>query len=313
MKISLYLPVLFVLLACGNSGTVDDACEPAPDCIPLCGGNYCGDDGCGCVCECAPGYKCRENQCVCATCGGDCGECPEIDWLSVPEGVFVMGCEADAATIDKVCSADVLPPHYVNLAGFDISRFEVTAALYQQCVASGACLPLDTSGYNSTAANPAMVNHPINYVNWSDAEAFCIWVGGRLGSEAEWEYAARGSDGRIYPWGNARPSCSTAWTDVDDCAKSITHEVGTMPAGASPWGVLDMAGNVAEWVADHCNSDSYQGAPTDGSVWTKLPENPCRVVRGGDFSGGVEENRSFNRQFISGSFARKDIGIRCFR
>ena len=315
MKIFRLLPVLVLFVACENGDVVaSDVCEPTPDCIPACGENTCGDDGCGCSCpDCDPGYKCREGQCVCAVCGGECGECPEIDWMQVEQGTFIMGCQADAATVDKICSADVLPPHRVSLSAFKVTRLEVTAVLYNLCVDSGACLLSDLNGYNSTGSNPNMSGHPINYVTWKNAESYCTWIGGRLGTEAEWEYAARDSDGRRYPWGNTGPSCSMAWTAVDSCAKSMTHDVGTMPNGKSPWGIEDMAGNVAEWVADHCSLNSYDGAPTDGSVWTKEPNSPCRVVRGGGFAGGVEEVRSFNRQFTSGNLAMNDVGIRCFQ
>ncbi len=315
-RIALLIAVLAGLSvsACEDGGPSDE-CVPEPMCTPECPEGYCGDDGCGCPCPACPaGLKCRDQQCVCGICGGDCGECPEIEWISVEQGTFSMGCKADAANVDKICGTpDVLPPHDVSVPAFEIARFETTAALYAQCVATGACLASNTLGSSATGNNPNLRDHPINHVKWFDAEAFCMWIGGRLGSEAEWEYAARGTDGRYYPWGFAGPTCRTAWTGVDGCSINMTHPVGTMPGGKSPWGVDDMAGNVAEWVADHCHTEGYQGAPADGSAWTKEGGGLCRVFRGGGFGAGLEEARSFNREFMSGDLTFKDVGIRCFR
>jgi serine/threonine-protein kinase len=309
LLLSLLISAAFV--AGCDEEPAEEVCVPTPGCVPNCSENSCGDDGCGCSCgDCVTGYKCRDNQCVCALCGGDCGECPEIEWMPVAEGTFEMGCTSGS---DRICSTpDFLPVHEVTMQAYEVSRHEVTAALYARCLASGACLE---PGSGSTMNDSRLSNYPVNYVKWSDAEAFCMWAGGRLGSEAEWEYAARGTDGRMYPWGNAPPTCTMAWIALDGCQPltGLPGEVGTRPLDVSPWGIEDMAGNVFEWVADPCHEESYEGAPTDGSVWESDVVGSCHVQRGGAFTRGPETARAFNRVFQSGDEVRNHLGIRCFR
>lgn len=313
MKKSLFVLIPFVFAACGEAAVTDDVCVPAPECVPSCPIGWCGDDGCGCPCPaCDDGYKCRDDQCVCAECGGQCGECPELDFVPVPAGTFRMGCIADAANVDKLCSSDELPPHNVTLPGFDAGTNEITVAQYAECVATGACLPAgNDTGCNGGKAN--IPDNPINCVNWDDAWSFCTWAGARLGSESEWEYAARGTDERKYPWGAQGPTCTLAWTAVDNCAGPYTRDVGSFPAGVSPFGCMDMVGNVSEWVQDICHNESYVGAPTDGSAWVDGGSGNCRVSRGGGFNARIEESRVYNRVFVQEQDRSKYRGIRCFR
>jgi len=308
-----WCPAMLIVLLSGCAGnSTDDVFEPDPNCVPSCEGMECGDDGCGGQCgQCDDGFKCRQGQCVCGVCGGTCGECPEIDFVEVPAGTFVMGCVADAATVDKVCSSDELPPHTVAMESFLAGRYEVTVAQYRECVATGACLPAgDDSGCNGPKTGTD--RHPINCVTWEDASSYCMWAGARLGSESEWEYAARGTDGRKYPWGNQGPTCLLAWTAVDNCAGPYTREVGSFPAGKSAFGCMDMAGNVSEWIEDPWHGN-YKDAPDDGSVWQMDNPGAARIHRGGGYNARIEESRVYNRMSSPLTGSSKYLGFRCFQ
>jgi formylglycine-generating enzyme required for sulfatase activity/tRNA A-37 threonylcarbamoyl transferase component Bud32 len=150
--------------------------------------------------------------------------------------------------------AGALPGRAASVAAFAIDRTEVTVAEYAECVAAGACSPAGRAeGCNAGAGRS---NHPINCVTWSQARAYCGFVEKRLPRDVEWERAARGDDGRPYPWGSAPASCDRAvvgdpqGSRRDGCGRDSTWEVGSKPAGASPFGALDMAGNVGEWTQE---------------------------------------------------------------
>lgn len=189
----------------------------------------------------------------------------------VPAGEFLMGSTED----DDDAIEDEKPRHTVDLDAFWIDKHEVTNAQYRQCVEAGECGEAgcwDDDLYNAP-------DQPVVCVTWDDAAAYATWVGGRLPTEAEWEKAARGTEGRIYPWGDSAPDCTRA--NHADCTGSPTA-VGSFPEGASPYGVLDMAGNVWEWVADWYGSDYYAHSPT------RNPPGPdsggFRVLRGGSYN-----------------------------
>ena len=139
------------------------------------------------------------------------------------------------------------PEHAVSLDSYWIYQTEVTNSMYAFCVSVGACAPpaqeLGTPVYD----NPVYNNYPIVGVSWDMAANYCKWVGGSLPTEAQWEKAARGSSGATFPWGNGDPSCDRG--NFAGCVGALT-EVTKYADGASPYNVLDMAGNVFEWVND---------------------------------------------------------------
>ena len=196
------------------------------------------------------------------------------------------------------------PQHTVYLDAFWIDRTEVTNAQYQKCTQAGACrVVADMTGYDPQGKP----NHPVE-VTWNDAQAYCQWAGARLPTEAEWEKAARGTDGRTYPWGNARPDCSlaTAFGKDGACAEG-TVPVGSTPAGASPYGALDMAGNAAEWVNDWFDYEYYSRSTE------RNPPGPdsgtSRVVRGGTWDSIPDWVSCFHRdRWEPGAFF---TGFRC--
>jgi len=222
-------------------------------------------------------------------------------WLSIPGGTFSMG-STEGETDER-------PVHQVAVNVFLMSRSEVTVGQYLACVRAGACRAPDP-GDGCMSDNRAYCtwsqgteDHPVNCVTWKQARAFCRWAGGRLPSEAEWEYAARsGLSSRRFPWGNHEATCRLAVMNEGGagCGQQSTDSVCSRPAGNTAHGLCDMAGNVWEWVED-CWRDSYRGAPVDGSPAVKgCHPDYGRVLRGGSwgsFSTGMRASvRSPNAQ-----------------
>jgi eukaryotic-like serine/threonine-protein kinase len=214
----------------------------------------------------------------------------------VPDGTFRMG------ALDADNQRDEEPAHNVTLKAFWIDKLEVTNAMYTLCVKAGGCeLPqtLKSDTRESYFNNAEFNDFPVVYVTWGQASTYCTWAGRRLPTEAEWERAARGDDFRTYPWGDDRPDSSRGNFNyfVGD-----TTKVGQFPAGASPFGVLDMAGNVAEWVNDYYDSDYYsQGVSMNPPGPGARSQFFARVVRGGTYQDAFIDIRLANRASVLGS------------
>jgi formylglycine-generating enzyme required for sulfatase activity len=237
----------------------------------------------------------------------------------VPEGKFVMGSENPELEGSS-------PVHTVYLDSFWIDQTEVTNGMYQECVEAGGCKPPRNVGSYTRDfyyGNPDYVDYPVIFVDWFSATDYCTWAGRRLPTEAEWEKAARGTNGAKFPWGNggisgnllnfADRNSDVAWADqsIDD-GYADTAPVGSYPDGTSPYGVLNMAGNVNEWVADWYDGDYYgispEANPTGPTLGT--PENR-RVFRGVSFIDIGFAAESALRRRHSPSDASKTGGFRC--
>lgn len=221
----------------------------------------------------------------------------------VPGGSFVMGSDTGRS--------DEQPAHTVTLSAYWIDQTEVTNAMYALCVEAGQCeVPYHSASmtHRSYYGNATYDNYPVVWIQWEKADAYCAWAGRRLPTEAEWEYAARGDDGRTYPWGNETYTCSLA--NHRGCVGD-TVAVGSYPDGASPFGVLDMAGNVEEWVSDWYGSYP-SGTVVDPQGPTSGEEN---IIRGGSFLIIVEYLQAHYRQGSYGitGYAYSTSGFRCAR
>jgi formylglycine-generating enzyme required for sulfatase activity len=239
-----------------------------------------GDEPCPCGtlgCPCNPDLTCGQGSC-----NPDTETCTEEKdgMMHVPAGPFWMGCRegVDADELTGPCPTSELPYREVNVSAFWIDKTEVTKGAYRTCMEAGVCAPpprWDAEWYQGEKDNgyfvPGLDEMPAASVTWIQAKTYCEWVGKRLPTEAEWEKAARGVDGRKYPWGMAEPTCEHANfqpTDYDtktpgpECPYREKYQtltpVGMFCAkGASVYGLCDMAGNVAEWAADGYDNNGY--------------------------------------------------------
>jgi formylglycine-generating enzyme required for sulfatase activity len=230
------------------------------------------------------------------------------EMVRVPAGDFFMGCNEK---VDTECDSDEKSGRTMNLPAFTIDKTEVTVAQYQTCVEAGKCTRPGTGGSCNWDVS-GRKEHPINCVDWNQAQAFCAWAGKRLPSEAEWEKAARGTDGRKYPWGNKGYGEAGKVANIaDETAKKQnsgmswalegyndgfyeTAPVGSFPAGESLYHALDMIGNVWEWTADW-----YDG------------EKKYRSVRGGSWLDRPRLARASYRLRDVPGYRDVSLGFRC--
>lgn len=230
----------------------------------------------------------------------------EVEQVYVPAGSFLMGSEEGPY--------DEQPIHEVALNGFWLDRTEVTNAQYAHCVADKECKPPnDNSSYfrDNYYSNDDFGDYPVIHVTWSDAQAFCIWAGGKLPTEAQWEYGARGPKNLTYSWGNNVPTCELAnyLGKAGGCVGN-TSEVGIFSNGASWVGALDMTGNVWEWVNDWYQDNYYTISPSTNPLG---PESGSyRVMRGGSWDFEQHAIRASFRNILNYPwFAGYNVGFRC--
>jgi serine/threonine-protein kinase len=214
--------------------------------------------------------------------------------MFVPAGTFRMG------GLDVRASSNERPARDVLIDAFWMDQLEVTNGMYALCVASGACEPphlLKSQKRLDYYGNPEFQDYPVVYVTWGQATVYCEWTGRRLPTEAEWERAARGDNLRTFPWGEAKPDYTFANFNfmVGD-----TTRVGTYAAGASPFGVLDMAGNVAEWVNDYFDLKAYETSPSVNPQGPEVSYTYQRVVRGGSLGDAEINIRVSKRSSVAG-------------
>jgi len=260
--------------------------------------------------------------------------------VGIPGGSFMMGSDRDYPKKSESLKVTGFyqrvefgwkPRHRVELSAYCVDKFEVTVAKYRECVNASVCkkpgvVEKDHPEENSTWDIKGKEQHPINLVSYMDANDYCKWKGGHLPTEAQWEYAARGSDGREYPWGAApngeiltcqdtlankdqKTPLAASFGEASTCFPGVhgTWEVGSAPKGASPFGVLDMAGNVMEWVEDRGDFAFYKPSPV------KDPRNPPKdpksdnygILRGGGWSHGGGDNKSLAPGWNSKTYWRE--------
>lgn len=216
--------------------------------------------------------------------------------IKIPAGTFFMG------AMDVYRENDEQPPREVFIDSFWMDQVEVTNGMFDLCARADVCrLPKEFRSDNREDyfGSPEFRDYPVVNIAWYDANAYCEWAGRRLPSEAEWERAARGNDKRNYPWGDEPPNeyNSNSLNLVGD-----TTRVGSYAEGASPFGTLDMAGNVWEWVADRYKANYYSQAPLENPPGPSAEEvfTNYRVIRGGSFQEDGIFLRLVNRSFLEG-------------
>jgi formylglycine-generating enzyme required for sulfatase activity len=225
----------------------------------------------------------------------------------VPEGTFQMG------GLDPNAAADEKPVHRVEMGGYWIDKTEVTNAMFLRCVQEGACSPPQSTSSESNPSyfnNPEFNDFPVVNVTWDAARQYCEWAERRLPTEAEWEYAARGNTVNTYPWGEDAPDDTRANFNY---MNKDTSAVGSYPAGASPNGALDMAGNVLEWTNDFYDAKFYATSPASNPIGPELRTAYFnRVARGGSYADGNADMRVSNRASVLGPNPNAEPGSEAY-
>ena len=207
-----------------------------------------------------------------------------LAWIFLPGASFAMGC----APGDKLCGTDERPPRAVAVGNFWLTRTEVDVGAYQKCVQAGACSEPDSS--NDTCNWGRRQDHPVNCVDWNQALDYCRWAGGTLPTAEEWEYAAKSGAANRYPWGKEPPKATQARFDSLDG----TAAVGSFGEGSSRWGLVDLAGNVAEWTASDYSTREKE---IRGGSWTDTAKDLRTSARAGQKPGYRSDRIGFRCAF----------------
>jgi formylglycine-generating enzyme required for sulfatase activity len=222
--------------------------------------------------------------------------------IKIPAGEFTMGKNEEGRPHN--------PEHKVTLKEFFIDQTEVTVEQYQACVTCGICPAPQRDGSHTGRepyyGNDKYKNFPVIYVSWTDAKTYCEGIGKQLPTEAQWEKAARGEDGRDYPWGSTEPTKTLANFNGN---LNDTAPVTDFDAGKSPSGVLNLAGNVWEWVADSYSATYYGKSPAADPTGPET--GPVKVIRGGGFTSSSEQLRTFLRASEAETSGYSHLGFRC--
>jgi len=225
-----------------------------------------------------------------------------MELVYIPAGEFLMG----SSKYDRDLETNEVPQHTVYLDAFWISKTQVTNAMFALCVADGACQYSASHKTNPNYLDPTYANHPVVYISWQAAMDYCTWAGGRLPTEAEWEKAARGPDGQKYTWGDTSPTASQV--NANNVIGS-TSPVGQFLDGISYYGVLDMGGNVREWVWDWYDPYYYQFSPGSNPMGPNSGDK--KVLKGASFSDVYRYVRPANRLAHDPTSPGNNRGFRC--
>jgi formylglycine-generating enzyme required for sulfatase activity len=240
-----------------------------------------------------------------------------ILWIDVPGATFSMGDDRYDYSFDE-------PAHQVTVDSIQVMQSEVTMSMYAACMEAGVCTERDQVWVRCLSMDEldSYADHPVNCVKWDQSVAFCQWLGARLPTEAEWEFAARsGGDDAPYPWGEAYPTCRLVVKEqdvLDDedlsmCANKEPLPVCSRTDGNTAQGLCDMSGNLNEWVQDPWHKN-YEGAPSDGNSWEADAEYPnWKVIRGGGYQANRDGLTVTYREYEVEDDEMYELGFRCVK